>query len=156
RCQPGSIDVTPNGEKISCSHLVKYIERTRQGCLPLSMPPHRHPIDPLLLATLVAVAETGSFARAADRIGRTAGRGARLSARSGRGITLTPRGEALVAHPPAYPRLLRAGSCHAGDNEPIGPGAFRRAGGLCRLAHAARAAAVCHDPSGGRGPASRA
>jgi len=74
-------------------------------------------LDTDLLATFVAIAETGSFTDAAGRVGRTQSAvsmqmrrleellGTRLFAKAGRGVALTPPGEQLVAH---ARRLLRA------------------------------------------------
>lgn len=74
-------------------------------------------LDTDLLATFVAIAETGSFTEAAGRVGRTQSAvsmqmrrleellGTRLFAKAGRGVALTPPGEQLVAH---ARRLLRA------------------------------------------------
>lgn len=69
------------------------------------------PIDLQLLVTLVAIADTGSFAAAANRIGRTQSAVSMqvkrledlvgkppLFKRGGRRMLMTPRGEALLAH----------------------------------------------------------
>jgi DNA-binding transcriptional LysR family regulator len=91
-----------------CNPQAKRVEETLQYCLSVRMLNSAW-IDPLLLKTFVAVSETGSFAKAAIRVGRTqsaismqmkrlealAGPPA-LFTRVGRSMVLTERAEAMV------------------------------------------------------------
>jgi DNA-binding transcriptional LysR family regulator len=87
------------------------IEATLQYCLTIDMGAFPHLLDTRLLSTFMAIADTGSFAVAANRVGRTqsavsmqmkrleeiAGPPA-LFMRTGRRMVMTPRGEALLVH----------------------------------------------------------
>lgn len=99
------------------------------------MPPPLPPFDLDLLRTFVAIAEGGSFTRAADRLGRTQstvslqvkrledGLGKRLFLRDGRGVALSPEGEILLTF--ARRLLATAGEAYAVLSEPELRGAVR-------------------------------
>lgn len=87
-----------------------WVEVTLQGCLSVVML-NAEWIDPLLLKTFVAVADTGSFVGAANRVGRTQSAVSmqmkrlediagppNLFIRIGRNMTLTDRARSMVAY----------------------------------------------------------